>query len=310
MKLQYYIILCLLLFSCKAEHTKEQNKLSRNIVCTTGMAADLVRNICGDKANVTSLMGPGVDPHLYKASQGDLVALRKADLIVYNGLHLEGKMTEVFEKLAQTKSVIAISDFIDAEKVLKHDEYENAPDPHIWFDVSLWKSSIEGLSAYLCQTDPTNCEHYQSNAEKYNLQLDSLHNYVRESINNIPESKRILITAHDAFKYFGKAYDIQVKGLQGISTLSEFGLKDRVELVNFIIENEIHAVFVESSVSPKNIEAIVEGCQGKGHEVSIGGSLYSDAMGEEGTDEGHYIGMVKANVRHIVEGLTGKANNN
>jgi manganese/zinc/iron transport system substrate-binding protein len=269
------------------------------------MTADLIKNIVHDKMLVNHLMGPGVDPHLYKASQGDLKTLQEANIIVYNGLHLEGKMTQIFEKLSKLKSVIAVSDYVDQDKILMDDEYKTLPDPHIWFNVELWASSLNGLAEQVCTIDPTNCDLYKENARSYKLELDSLHNYTLSELEKIPLSNRILITAHDAFKYFGKAYNIQVRGLQGISTLSEFGLKDRIELVDFIIENKIHAVFVESSVSQKNILAIVEACNQKGHEVTIGHSLYSDAMGPEGSPEGTYIGMVKSNVKSIVDGLMG-----
>lgn len=276
----------------------------KTIVCTTGMVADLVGNIVGDAYNVKSLMGPGVDPHLYKATQGDLRSLRDADIIIYNGLHLEGKMTSIFEQLSKIRNVVALSEFIAEEKIIKIDENEEVSDPHIWFDVSLWASSIDGLIEYLCKIDEDNCESFKSNGISYKEKLMALHSEVNEQLAVIPESQRILITAHDAFEYFGKAYNIKVRGLQGISTLSEFGLRDRIELVRYIVENKINAVFVESSVPRKNIEAIVEGCQKKGHQVIIGGSLYSDAMGEAGTTEGTYIGMVKSNVRNIIKGLT------
>ena len=281
--------------------TGQEGTLS--IVATTGMVADLVRNIGKDRVSVTALMGPGVDPHLYKATQGDLVSLRKADVIFYNGLHLEGKMGEVFEKLAKAKTVVPISDGISTDRLLADPNYEGAPDPHIWFDVSLWANTLDKVTQTLSEADPEGSSFFVENAQAYRQELTELHNWVQEQIQEIPEEKRILITAHDAFNYFGRAYEMDVRGLQGISTLSEFGLRDRVDLVNFIVEKGIKAVFVESSVSEKNIQSIVEGCRQKGHQVQIGGKLYSDAMGAEGSPEGSYLGMVKANVNTIVNSL-------
>ncbi|MEN0006807.1 MAG: zinc ABC transporter substrate-binding protein [Bacteroidota bacterium] len=273
------------------------------IVATTGIVADLVRNIGQDSVEVIALMGPGVDPHLYKATQGDLAKLQAADIIFYNGLRLEGKMSEVFEKLERIKTVVPISRGIDAADLLKDPSYEDAPDPHIWFDVKLWSETIDLVTQTLSDQRPANASYYQANATTYRKQLQELDQQVRQAIQEIPEAQRILITAHDAFSYFGAAYSIEVRGLQGISTLSEFGLRDRVELVNFIVEKGIKAVFVETSVSEKNISSIVEGCRQKGHDVRIGGNLYSDAMGAAGTPEGTYIGMVNANVATILNGL-------
>ena len=298
-------ILIALLSACKpAGESEESNQPKDNIVCTTSMIADLVRNIVGDEINVKSLMGPGVDPHLYKATQGDLKSLKEAKLIVYNGLHLEGKMTDILEQMGEYRNVIAIEHFVEDSLIIKLDQNANISDPHIWFDVQLWASSIDGFSRELCALFPSHCETIESNSTAYKTELQKLHNWVRQKIEQIPEDQRILITAHDAFEYFGRAYNMEVRGLQGISTLSEFGLKDRVDLVNFIVENKIKAVFVESSVPRKNIEAIVEGCQQKNHSVIIGASLYSDAMGEPGTTEGTYIGMVQHNVQSIVNALT------
>jgi len=267
------------------------------------MIADLVKNIAGNKMEVSALMGPGVDPHLYKATQNDLKLLKEAELIYVNGLHLEGKMASILEKFSRTNKVFALSDFVDSTALLQDENYSDVKDPHIWFDVSLWRSSIPGLLKTLCEHDPQNCDIYKTNASAYSDTLSLLHKEVLMMISSIPLPKRIMITAHDAFNYFGRAYDLEVRGLQGISTLSEFGLKDRVELVNYIVEKQIPTVFIESSVSPKNIEAIVEGCRKKGFNVEIGLPLYSDAMGPKDSEDGNYIGMVRANVRSIVSGL-------
>ena len=290
----------LFLFSCSSTK-KENGKLY--IVATTGMIQDALQNIAKEKAEVVGLMGPGVDPHLYKPTPGDLAELRKADVVVYNGLHLEGKMGEVFEQLAKQKPVIAIADNIDASRLKAPQDGSQAYDPHIWFDVSLWREAIGYAGSKLSTVDKSNAEYYAKNTTDYANKLDSLHLWVKEKIKEIPTKQRVLITAHDAFGYFGTAYEIEVKGLQGISTLSEFGLRDVSELVDFIVENNIKAVFVETSVSSKSLETVVSGCREKGHEVKIGGTLYSDAMGEAGTTEGTYIGMVKANVNTIVNSL-------
>jgi manganese/zinc/iron transport system substrate-binding protein len=274
-----------------------------SIVTTTGMIADIAKNIGQDSINVTALMGPGVDPHLYKATQGDLGRLRGADIILYNGLHLEGKMGEVFEKLERIKTVIPISRNIPQERLRRDTVFQGAIDPHIWFDVSLWIKAAEEVTAVLKKEDVDNAPFYEVNSRNYIAELKILHNWVMTQVATIPDEFRILITAHDAFSYFGLAYNMRVRGLQGISTLSEFGLKDRVDLVNYIVEKKIKAVFVETSVSEKNINAIIEGCQKKGHDVKIGGYLFSDAMGADGTPEGTYQGMVRKNVNTIVNAL-------
>lgn len=284
-----------------ASNDTSDNKLS--IVATTGMIADIARNIGQDAVKVTALMGPGVDPHLYKATQGDLGRLRNADIIFYNGLHLEGKMGEVFEKLERIKTVIPISRNIPKERLRQDTVFQGAIDPHIWFDVSLWIKAAEEVKTVLIKEDAENTALYEKNALKYIAELKVLHSWVMAQVATIPDEFRILITAHDAFSYFGLAYNVKVRGLQGISTLSEFGLKDRVDLVNYIVDNKIKAVFVETSVSEKNINAIIEGCQQKGHDVKIGGYLFSDAMGAEDTPEGTYQGMVRKNVNTIVGAL-------
>lgn len=296
------IAFLLLLWSCSGnQHSETNGKL--NIVTTTGMIADMVANIGGDSVQVKALMGPGVDPHLYKATQGDLGRLQAADIIFYNGLHLEGKMGEVFEKLERIKTVVPVAGRINPSTLLSDPVYQDAHDPHIWFDVSMWLSTADVVLEVLIEKDPDNRAFYTKNAQAYKEALHKLHQWVKDEIGKVSESKRIMVTAHDAFNYFGRAYNIEVRGLQGISTLSEFGLKDRVDLVNYIVEKQIKAVFVETSVSKRNIEAIVEGCRQKGHEVVIGGNLFSDAMGEAGTPEGTYKGMVRHNVNTIVNSL-------
>lgn len=294
--------LLILFFACQSSpETNESGKFK--IVATTGMIADAVANIGGDSLEVEALMGPGVDPHLYKATQGDLKKLNQADLVLYNGLLLEGKMGEVLEKLGRIKPVATVSSDIDPSILLNSPLYEDAYDPHIWFDVRLWKQAVMKISEALQKHDPENASYYRQNTQDYQTQLDALHEEVLREIAQIPDEQRVLITAHDAFEYFGRAYDIEVRGLQGLSTLTEFGLKDITDLVQFIIERNIKAVFVETSISERSINAVVEGCQKKGHEVRIGGSLFSDAMGAANTPDGTYIGMVKANVRTITQAL-------
>lgn len=304
-KLLILISLIAFIFSCSP---KEKKADQTYIVCTTGMIKDAVENIVGDKAKIEALMGPGVDPHLYKATQGDLKKLQQADIIVYNGLFLEGKMGEILQKLKRKKTVIAMAELIPTEAYINNTEFQGAYDPHIWFDVNLWKNAVQLLSKELVKTDSLNQSFYNENTNDFSIQLDSLHNAVQSQINLIPENKKVLVTAHDAFAYFGRAYEMDVRGLQGISTLSEFGLRDVSNLVDFIVQNEIPAIYTETSVSEKAIKAVLEGCKSKGHEVVIGGSLYSDAMGEDNTFEGTYVGMVHSNVEKIVSGLTMDSN--
>ncbi len=290
----------ILLSACQPKQ-KDQQRERLMIVTTTGMIADAVKNVTGDAADVISLMGAGVDPHLYKATQGDLQKLTDADIIFYNGLHLEGKMAEVLEKLGRTKTVIPVTQSIPEDELRLITE--GIHDPHIWFDVKLWKNAVTAVEKTLLEVDSAKQQIYQANAARYLMQLDSLDKAVAAQIQAIPETQRVLITAHDAFGYFGDAYAMEVRGLQGISTVSEFGLKDVTALVDFIISRKIKAIFVETSVSEKSINAVIEGCKNKGWQVNIGGSLYSDAMGEANTPEGTYIGMVSKNVSTIVSAL-------
>ncbi len=270
------------------------------ITTTTGMIADLAQNIGGQYVEVTTLMGSGVDPHLYKATQGDLRRLSRADIVLYNGLHLEGKMQDIFEKMGRSKPVFAISSLIPKTQLQQHGHF---PDPHIWFDLSLWQQAGQRVLQILQQQDPENKQAYADNAEPYLNEMLQLHQWIKSQVESIPQAQRILITAHDAFGYFGRAYGMQVEGLQGISTVSEFGLQDIKQLKDIIVKNRIKAVFVESSVSPRFIQSLVAGVKAEGHDLSIGGELYSDAMGQSGTPTGHYFGMVKHNVKIIVDAL-------
>lgn len=283
--------LLLLAFSAQAQ---------LKIVTTTGMIADLTKNIGGRHIEVTALMGSGVDPHLYKATQGDLRRLSRADIILYNGLHLEGKMQDIFEKMARKRPVFAVSSLIPHSQLRQQGHFF---DPHIWFDLSLWQQAGQRVLQILQQQDPKNHQAYANNARAYLDEMQQLHQWIKSQIQSLPETQRILITAHDAFGYFGQAYGMQVTGLQGISTASEFGLQDIKQLKDIIVKNQIKAVFVESSVSPRFIQSLVAGVKAEGHDLRIGGELYSDAMGQTNTPTGHYFGMVKHNVNTIVNAL-------
>jgi manganese/zinc/iron transport system substrate-binding protein len=296
------IILSFTFINCSKKNN-EQNSKGLNIVCTTGMIADLAKNIGGESIEVHGLMGPGVDPHLYKPSQGDIKKLSKADIIFYNGLHLEGKMVEIFEKMARSRPVIPVSRNISKEQLVKPIDYEGAYDPHIWFDVSLWIQTIDVVLEELIRADSSQITNFSNNAASYKQQLKTLHEWTQSKVNSVPQSQRVLITAHDAFTYFGLAYDIEVHGLQGISTVAEYGVKDVSRLVDFITERKIKAIFVESSVPQRSINAVKEGCKSKGYDVQVGGTLYSDALGGPGSGAETYINMVEINVMTIVEAL-------
>lgn len=299
----YFFLLSLLLSCSSGSDTQTDKPHKLVIVTTTGMIGDAVKNLVGDSAEVISLMGPGVDPHLYKATQGDLERLQQADVIVYNGIHLEGKMSEILEKLASKKIVIAMGDGIAKEKLRLLDANAQVYDPHIWFDVALWKDAVAAMAKTLAAKQPTLAATITNNSTNYLTQLDSLHAEVKANMASIPKAQRVLITAHDAFGYFGLAYDTEVKGLQGISTVSDFGLNDVTQLVNLIVERKIKSVFVETSVSDQSIKAVLDGCRQKGHNIAIGGTLFSDAMGAANTPEGTYQGMVRKNIATIVAAL-------
>jgi len=290
------------MLACKPNQEKQGGKL--RIACTTGMIADALANLAGDSAEVTALMGPGVDPHLYKATHGDLKKLTKADLIFYNGLHLEGKMAGLLQKLGRRKPVIPFGEGLPVARLITTDGAKQVHDPHIWFDVALWREAVAVASVALQQHGRRNqVAYFQANTQKYLAELDSLEAHTRHTLAAVPPGRRILVTSHDAFGYFGRAYQFEVRGLQGFSTLTDFGLRDINQLVDFIVQYKLKAIFIESSVPAKSIEAVVEGCQAKGHPVIIGGPLFSDAMGAAGTPEGTYVGMVQANARLIATAL-------
>ncbi|MGG0409580.1 metal ABC transporter solute-binding protein, Zn/Mn family [Peribacillus simplex] len=292
----------LVLTGCGNDTAEKDNGNGKlDIVTTTGMIGDLVENIGGKHVEVTSLMGPGVDPHLYKATQGDVETLDSADMIFYNGVHLEGKMTDIFEMMSKDKPTIAVTQDFKENQLRKVSETEH--DPHVWFDVKLWIVAAEAVKKELIAKDPEHEAEYRENHEEYVLQLEELDKYVQEEINKVPEDQRVLVTAHDAFGYYGQSYGLDVRGLQGINTLSEYGSKDVTDMRNYLVENKIKAIFIESSVPRKAIEAVIQGAGKQGHKVEIGGELFSDAMGEKGTEEGTYIGMVRHNTDTIVRAL-------
>lgn len=302
------MIACLFtLVGCTAKSSGPNSDGKIRILATTGMVGDLARRVGGDKVDVQVLMGPGVDPHLYKASPGDVSKINAADWVLYNGLHLEGKMGEIFESVARKKPTLAVAERVNPDLLLKAlpgmSTVANAPDPHVWFDVELWASNLDGLALFFAEHDAANAEFYRENARKYREELEALHRDVKARIAEIPENRRVLITAHDAFRYFGRAYDIEVRGIQGISTESEAGVAEIVALVDLMAKRQIPAVFVESSVSQKNVQALIEGARRKGVDARIGGSLFSDAMGAAGSPEGTYPGMIRHNVEQIVSGL-------
>jgi manganese/zinc/iron transport system substrate-binding protein len=272
-------------------------------VSTTGMIHDLVKNIGGTHVQSEALMGAGVDPHLYKATPGDIRKLSNADIVFYNGLHLEGKMADVFAKMSERKPSIAVAAGVPKEELLTSDSTTAYPDPHVWFDVQKWIKAGEAVRKSLKEFDPAHAGDYDKNAEAYLKQLREVDAYAKQQIAVIPKARRVLVTAHDAFRYFGKAYDMEVQGLQGISTASDVSVSDVQRIVNTLVSRKIKAVFLETSVSKRSIDAVVEGCRAKGHNVQIGGSLFSDAMGRAGTPEGTYAGMVRHNVDTMVKAL-------
>ncbi|WP_104734998.1 metal ABC transporter solute-binding protein, Zn/Mn family [Hanstruepera ponticola] len=289
------------IFSCKTD-SKKTDKL--NVVTTTTMITDLVKNIGGDLINIEGLMGSGVDPHLYKASEGDVTKLANADIIFYNGLHLEGKLVEVFEKMGtQNIKTVAVSDAIDKNTLIGSEYFASNYDPHIWFDITYWEQVTQFVVNKLSEAVPSEKDTFKANGDNYLSQLNNLKTEINATINALPKEKRILVTAHDAFNYFGKAFEFEVVGLQGLSTATEAGVQDVQKLAAFIIDKKVNAIFVESSVPKRTIKALQAAVKSKGHDVTIGGTLYSDALGNAGTVEGTYIGMFKYNVNTIVNAL-------
>lgn len=296
----------LLLSGCSSPPAKGEaaKDSTLNVVATTTMLTDLSKVIGDNRVSVEGLMGPGIDPHLYQASAGDVTLMQNADVVVYNGLHLEGKMGEIFENLSkQGPTVICIGDGLDQSKLLSWEGGGSVHDPHIWFDVSLWKQAAQTVAAGLSKADPAGKSYYEANLDSYLKELDEADAYIRSRTAELPERQRVLVTAHDAFQYFGKAYGFEVRGLQGISTDAEAGTADVSDLAAFIVDRQIKAIFVESSVPPKTIEALQAAVKAKGFDVSIGGELYSDSLGDAKSNAATYILMVKANIDTIVDAL-------
>ncbi len=277
------------------------------VVATTGMIADTARAIGGDHVDVRALMGPGVDPHAYRQTRSDIVAMTRADLVLWHGLYLEAQMEEFFEDLGRRRIVVAVAEALPRNLLLAHEDYDNRFDPHVWMDPDLWRHVAAEIRDALAEVDPENAAFYLASAESFLIELDTVSAYAREALASVPEDSRVLLTAHDAFNYFGQAYGFEVLGIQGISTESEAGLVRIAELVDLLVARNIRAVFVESSVSDRNIRALIEGAAARGHEVRIGGELFSDAMGEPGSYEGTYIGMIDHNVTIITRSLGGDA---
>ncbi len=278
------------------------------IVTTCGMVSDIVQRVAGEKANVHGLMGSGVDPHLYKPSRNDVKQLRDADVVFYSGLSLEGRMSDNFTSLARKgKPVYAVTEEIDQDFLREPPEFEGHFDPHVWMDVGAWSECVGFVAKALGEYDVANADYYMTNAETYREKLAVLHDYARDTIATIPEDRRVLITAHDAFGYFARAYGIEVRSVQGLSTESEASVQDINKLVQFIVNKKIPAIFVESSVSKRNVTAIIEGAAQQDWDVTIGGELFSDAMGKPGTYEGTYEGMIDHNVTVIATALGGAA---
>ncbi len=306
-----YISLCLMVSilvwtGCDPKEQPDASTVGKiRVVTTIGMVTDIVKNVGGERVEVTGLMGPGVDPHLYKASAGDVQRLTSAQLIFYNGLHLESKMGDILAKMSGNTRTVAVTDAVDRSLLLTPPEFEGQYDPHLWFDVTLWMKAVGTVRDTLSEFDSDNTLMYWTNAERYLAKLAELHGYVKSQVERVPSEQRVLVTAHDAFNYFGKAYGFEVRGLQGISTATEAGIADVQKLATFIAERRIPAIFVESSVSTRSLEAVKAAVKSRGFDVKIGGELFSDAMGNEGTPEGTYIGMVRHNIDTIVTALIG-----
>jgi manganese/zinc/iron transport system substrate-binding protein len=278
-----------------------------NVVTTVGMVNDIVQNVAGDQAKATAMMGAGVDPHLYKPTRDDVAAMIRADVVFYSGLMLEGKMADTLIKVARNKPVHAVTELIDEKFLLEPEDFGGHADPHVWMDPSAWAKCVEAVGQRLGEFDPANAATYAANAKAYAAKCEELHGYGKKVLATVPESSRVLISSHDAFNYFGRAFGLKVMGVQGISTESEAGLQRINSLVDFIVKNDVKAVFVESSVSPKNIEALIGGAKSRGKDLKIGGELFSDAMGPAGTYEGTYLGMLDHNITLVARALGGEA---
>ncbi|MDD9731143.1 zinc ABC transporter substrate-binding protein [Mameliella sp. AT18] len=275
------------------------------VVATTGMIADAARQVGGDLVEVRGLMGPGVDPHSYRQTRSDIVAMARADVVLWHGLYLEAQMEEFLQDLGERGTTTAVAEGLPRDLLLAHDDYDDKFDPHVWMVPDLWTHVVENVRDALSAVRPDSAEVFAANAAAHLAELDELATYAAGILASVPEESRVLVTAHDAFNYFGQAYGFEVMGIQGISTESEAGLRRIADLVDILVDRRIGAVFVESSVSDRNIRALIEGAAAKGHEVVIGGELFSDAMGEPGTYVGTYVGMIDHNATTIAGALGG-----
>ncbi|WP_227286454.1 MULTISPECIES: metal ABC transporter solute-binding protein, Zn/Mn family [Paracoccaceae] len=278
-----------------------------DVVATTGMIADAARVVGGDAVEVRALMGPGVDPHAYRQTRSDIVAMTRADLVLWHGLFLEAQMESFFADLGQERLVVAVADGLPRDVLVAHDDYADRFDPHVWMDPDLWALVVTEVQNALTEAQPENADLFAANAAAHMEDLAALSAYADRVLASVPEPARVLLTAHDAFNYFGAAHGFEVMGIQGISTESEAGLARISDLVDLLVDRNVGAVFVESSVSDRNVRALIEGAAARGHEVIIGGELYSDAMGPDGSYEGTYLGMIDHNVTVIARALGGTA---
>jgi len=294
------VISSVLLLGCDA--SEEDGRLS--VVATTNVVGDLVRTIGGDEISLSVLMGPGVDPHLYRASEGDASRMSRADVVFYNGHHLEGRMTDLFEQMGQRGvRTVALAETLPDSLLISSADYPGNRDPHVWLDVELWMQAAEAVREALSEADPDHADQYAEREERYLEELRETHAYVQERATEVPEERRVLITSHDAFGYFGEAYGFEVRGLQGISTATEAGTRDVQQLAAFIVEREIPVLFAESSVPERGVEAVRRAARDRGFPVEFGGTLFGDALGDRETPEGTYIGMMRHNIDTIVDGL-------
>ncbi|MCE8553317.1 zinc ABC transporter substrate-binding protein [Ruegeria pomeroyi] len=276
------------------------------VVATTGMIADAARQVGGDLVEVTGLMGPGVDPHAYRQTRSDIVAMTRADLVLWHGLYLEAQMESFFHDLGRKRQVVAVAEGIEPSRLRAHDDYADKFDPHVWMTPELWREVVAEVARALTETRPEAAETFAANAARHITDLDRLSGYAETVLATVPEGNRVLVTAHDAFGYFGQAYGFEVLGVQGISTQSEAGLNRIAELVDTLVSRKITAVFVESSVSDRSVRALIEGAAAQGHQVKVGGELFSDAMGPDGSYEGTYLGMLDHNITTIAAALGGQ----
>lgn len=276
-------------------------------IATTGQVGDLIRIIGADYVDIRALMGPGVDPHLFRASEQDVIDLIDSDIIFYSGLFLEGNLGEVLEQAENRIPVTAVSAGVPEDELIQpeDDAFYGNPDPHFWFDPTLWSFAADEAARALSEIDGDHADAYVANAESYKAQLIELDEYAVAQFSRIPEQSRVLVTAHDAFGYLGRRYGLDVVGLQGISTATEAGVRDVQSIADLLVANEVRAIFVETSVPERTIESVQVAASDRGWEVAIGGSLYSDAMGDEGTDEGTYLGMMRYDIDTIVASLIG-----